>query len=224
VISTLVLSGSSASAAFKISYVGGTVTAGGTGILNVFLSSDAPATPDVLDSFSSHFRITAVGGAVLDGLQFSPTQTESQLGDVSYVFNNDSFAEISSDPMGNRVGLVSTDAYYNDTYMGGDGTVSGSGVELDNLSFPFLLYSLDLDAALANAGDQFTVSLIDDGFTEFLDPDFKPLRFEGSSFDKFTITAGSSAAAVPEPATGVLFLVSFATAAWCWRRMPPVIV
>ena len=76
----------SASAAIIISYGGNTIAAGGTGVLDVLISSDAAvATPDLLDSFSGHFQISPVGGAVPNGLQFATVQAESQLGNTSYV-------------------------------------------------------------------------------------------------------------------------------------------
>ena len=194
----------SASAAIIISYGGNTISPGGTGILDVLISSDAAdATPDTLDLFSGHFRITPIGGAVSNGLQFDAVQVDLPLLPAPtppYVFSGNSVGE----NFGGPVGLVSTVMNSNDTFIGGDGTFSGSGIPLSISSGTFLLFRLNLDATLANLGDQFTVSLINDGDTEFLEPQpgFANLSLSASSFDPNTITA------VPEPSSGIMLLLA----------------
>ena len=192
----------SASAAIIISYGGNTISPGGTGILDVLISSDAAdATPDTLDLFSGHFRITPIGGAVSNGLQFDAVQVDLPLLPAPtppYVFSGNSVGE----NFGGPVGLVSTVMNSNDTFIGGDGTFSGSGIPLSISSGTFLLFRLNLDATLANLGDQFTVSLINDGDTEFSDPMFATLSLSPSSFDPNTITA------VPEPSSGIMLLLA----------------
>ena len=190
-----------ASAALIIRYGGNSITQGGTGILDVLISSDAAGgTPDLLDSFSGHFQIAPVGGAVSNGVQFATVQAESQLGNPAYVFSGDSLGEGGGIPLGSVLTLVNN----NDTYIAGDGTVSGSGMPLSISSGTFLLFRLNLDATLANLGDQFTVSLINDGDTEFLEPQpgFANLSLSASSFDPNTITA------VPEPSSGIMLLLA----------------
>lgn len=199
----------SASAAILISYAGNSITPGGTGTLDVLISSDAAdAMPDLLDSFSAHFQISPVGGAVSNGLQFATVQAESQLGNPAYIFNGDSLSENFGGPLGS----VSTVVNNNDTYIGGDGTFSGIGIPLSISSGTFLLFRLNLDATLANLGDQFTVSLINDGDTGFLDPGFSNLLLSASSFDANTITA------VPEPSSGILLLLASLIAGFVWKR------
>ena len=191
----------SASASIIISYDGNSIAAGGTGILDVLIYSDAADTmPDFLDSFSAHFQISPVGGAVPNGLQFATVQAELQLGNTSYVFSGDSLGENGGIPLGSVSSLVPVNG--NDTYIGGDATFLGTGIPLNIMSGTFLLFRLNLDATLANLGDQFTVSLIDDGFTSFVDPGFVNLSMDASSFDPNTITA------VPEPSSGLLLLLA----------------
>ena len=182
-----------------ISYGNYSIAAGRTGFLDVLVSSDAAnATPEYLDSFSAHFQIAPVGTAVPNGLQFSSVQAESQLGNASYVFNGDSLGENGGTPLGAVSTLVNT----NDTYIGGDGTLSGNGVALSSSSGSLLLFRLNLDATLANSGDQFTVSLINDGYTQFLDTSFNPVQLSSSSFNSGTFTA------VPEPASILVSLLA----------------
>jgi hypothetical protein len=197
-----------ASAGIIVSYTGSSISAGGTGVLNVWVSSDAdPGTPDNLDSFSALFRIAPVGGAVAEGLQFVDPQGESQLGDSSYVFNTDSLGE----DFGGPLGIVSTLVNTNDTYLAGDGTALGVGFDLDNTTGTSLLFRLNLDATLADLGDQYTVSLIEDPFTDFVNSGFSSLSIHPDSYNAFTITA------VPEPSTGVVLLGGSLAGFW-WKR------
>jgi hypothetical protein len=209
IVLLIVVSGSSmASAAIMVSYTGSSISAGGTGVLNVWVSSSAaPGTPDNLDSFSALFRIAPVGGAVADGLQFSDPQGDSQLGDGDYVFNLDSLGEDFGGPLGNVTTLVNT----NDTYRAGDGTVLGTGFNLDDTTGTRLLFRLNLDAMLADLGDQYTVSLIEDPFTDFVDSSFASLMIHSDSYNAFTITA------VPEPSTGAVLLGGSLAGFW-WKR------
>lgn len=192
-----------------VNYQGSTIGYGSTGFVDVFVSSDAdPLTPDILDSFSAHFLITPVGGAVVNGLQFTDPQSDSQLGHANYVFFGNSLLNSLSLPLG----LVSTSTNANDTYIGGDATFDGLGVALDNTTSPYLLFRFGLDATLANIGDQFQMTLINDGSTSFQDTAPLPLALSSSSFNTFTITA------VPEPATGGVLLAGTVAGLWLKRR------
>jgi hypothetical protein len=198
---------STSSGAIIVSYTGGTVSAGGSGLLNVWVFSDAnPFTPDNLDSFSARFRITPIGGAVAGGLQFNDPQGDTQLGDGGYIFNTDSIGEVFG-----AASLISSEFNTNDLYEGGDGTLSANGVDLDNTTGTRLLFRLNLDATLASIGDQYEIKMLDDGFTQFFDPSFSPLTLHPDSFNSFTVTA------VPEPASsavaGAMVLVG-----WCVRK------
>jgi len=192
-------------AALILSYSGGTVQAGGSGTLDVFVSSDADMlTPDNLASFSAHFVISPVSGS---GLQFSDPQSDEQLADISYIFYGDSLASLFNIPVG-TVSLLPPKV----DYIGGDGTVSPAGVNLDSSSGSFLLFRLNLDAALASVGSMFTVSLINDGSTSFLDSANAEIALVPSSFNGFTVTA------VPEPSTGSMLLLASIGTAWYRRR------
>lgn len=212
IVALLSVRGAQLEAAIIVSFQGNTIAAGGTGFVDVLVSSNSdptiPDPPDILDSFSGHFRITPVGGAVVGGLRFVSPQGDSQLGMPGYIF-----APVNSLAVqfGIPVGTVTTFVDPNDDFSGGDGTVDGLGVSLDNTSGQFRLYRFNLDASLANPGDQYEIALINDGVTQFLDPSFSPFTLHASSFNSFTITA------VPEPATGGLLAIA-GCGFWIRRR------
>jgi hypothetical protein len=198
--------------AIIVSYQGGSITAGGTGFVDVMVSSNAaPGTPDFLDAFSAHFLITPLGGAVANGLQFVNPQSDSQLGMGNYVFAGNS---LTPPP----IGAVSTATNANDTYIGGDATLNAIPVGLNNTQSPFLLFRLDLSAALANVGDQFTIQLQSGQFYSDLTDPLSELPITGSfagsdgSFTPFTITA------VPEPTSTGVLLVGTGIGIWLKRR------
>ena len=205
----LVMHSNAVVAGIIVSYSGGAIAAGGSGILDVFVASNAEsATPDLLDSFSAHFEIAPIGGAVSNGLQFSDPQGETQLLDSSYVFNFNSLGQAGFVPLG----IVSTSVTANDTYIAGDGTVSGAGFALHKTSGTRLLFRLNLDASLAHMGDQYAFSLLNGPSTSFSDPSFFALSVQPDSFTPFTITA------VPEPAPNMFLAVSMVGIGWYQRR------
>ena len=186
---TLALCGSSLQASIIVSYSGTSLDIGGSGFVDVFVSSDAAAgTPDLLDSFSAHFRITPIGAAPNTGLQFVDPQSDAHLSMPDYLFFGDS---LSPPPLG----LVSTTNNQNDTYVGGDATLSGTGVALDSSTPAKLLFRLDLSGVLATFGSQYTLQLVNDAGTSFLDTSFNPISVASSAFIPITFTA------VPEPST-----------------------
>lgn len=188
-------------------YSGSTLTAGAGGIVDVFVSSDAVAgSPDVLDSFSAQFQIAPVGAAPSAGLQFVDPQGDSQVGQTNYVFFGDN---LTPSPLG----LVSSVTNPNDTYTGGDATVSGAGAALDSSSGERLLFRLDLSAAPGTAGSQYTLRLVNSGSTSFLDTSFNALTIDSSAFNPITLTA-----AVPEPATWCVTAAVFCAAVLRMRR------
>ncbi len=146
-----------------------------------------------------------------NGLQFVDPQSDSQLGMGNYVFAGNS---LTPPP----IGLVSTATNTNDTYIGGDATLNAIPVGLNNTQSPFLLFRLDLSAALANVGDQFTIQLQSGQFYSDLTDPLSELPITGSfagsdgSFAPFTITA------VPEPNSTGLILIGSAVGFWMRRR------
>ncbi len=114
--------------------------------------------------------ITSVSSAVPDALQFlDPHRTIPNCRLRTYVF----LWKLADAP---PIGLVNSINTTNDDYVGGDATLNGAGVLLDNTMSPFLLYRFDLDATLANAGETFEIALINDAGTQFLDTGFNPRR------------------------------------------------
>lgn len=200
-----------------VTYQGGTVDAGGTGFLDVMISSDAaPGSPDNVDLFSLQFRITALGTG---NLEFVNPQSEFQLfNDSSYVLYQDSVGELNP-----GISTVSTFLNPNDTLDALDATTSFLGKDLNTASGLKRLFRLDLSAVGASMGDQFGVQLIESG-TQFSDLNSNlyvstpapipgnPLQLDSASFNSFTVTA------VPEPATGGLLLCGALAAYWKRRR------
>lgn len=190
-----------------ITYSGQTISPGGTGYIDVFVSSNAPATaPDLIDSFSVRFQITPLSGSVVDGLQFLDPQSDAQLAMPNYLFAGDSL--FSPGP----TGAVSTTLNTNDTFIAGDGTISGNGRALDLSVAPFLLFRLDLAAANAVAGDKFNISVVNDASTSFLDTAAAELVIDSSSFAPLEITA------VPEPTAFTALSVAAVFAIRRFRR------
>ncbi|WP_148596839.1 PEP-CTERM sorting domain-containing protein [Aquisphaera giovannonii] len=192
-----------------------TVAQGGTGTLNVYLSSTADASaPDVINNYAFLIQITA---NTAGNLAFSSSQGFGYLNDGSYVFFGNSADYVaglmSPPPVG---GTPSTTDYPNDSFVGFDTTNDFSPVALSSSSGPVLLASLSLDASITSEGESFTVSLVpnagdgssgsgsgtyfdvvDDGFSE-------------QSAVSYTSTSGTVTitAAVPEPASASLGLIA----------------
>jgi hypothetical protein len=190
-----------------ISFQGSTIPTGGTGLVDVFISSNAPVTaPDIVDSFSVKFRITPQAGSVSSGLQFIDPQSDSQLQLPHYIYNGNSL--FAPGP----VGAVSTASNTNDTYIAGDATFDGQGRSLDINSTPLLLFRLDLSAATAANGDRFSLEMLNDPATSFLDTGFSQLSIDSSSYAPLTLTA------VPEPGSVAVILTGTVAAAIRHRR------
>jgi hypothetical protein len=212
-----------ASAAVIISVQSASVTAGGTGVVDVLISSTLAS--ENLYSAGYEFEITGSSGN--GSLIFRPTfdivfptdpltQSNSEQDELlpyPYVFATDkdplNFFANQMDPVLTRL-------------QGGDSTGSGNNVTLSTT--PMLLARLELQhvsaTPLAAVGDTFTISLINsdnvligdvsDDSTLFMDDAMNPLPFasgsDPSAFANFgTITITS--AAVPEPSTFAIMAV-----------------
>lgn len=193
----LLLHSTVASAGILISMQNTTIT--GSGFVDVMISSTATVgAPDILDSFSAKLVLTPVGGAASGGLQFATPQSDAQLGLGNYVFAGNS---LTPAPLGS----VTTTTGTNDTYTFGDATVTGTGISLNSSQPPLLLARVDLSVLSASAGSQYTLTVANDTFTEFLDTTFTQLTIDPATFNATTITIGGFSA-VPEPSGWVLSL------------------
>jgi len=192
-----------AQAGFMISIGSPTIPQGGTGTLDVFLTSNAsPSSPDPLNNYAFTLQITGP-----NELQFSPTQSFDYLTSSQYVYAGESTAQMTSSP----AGTVATTVYGNDTFVGFDSTSSGNPVSLSSANTPVLLAALTLDATITSPGDSYTLSLIPASGNGMMSSSsqtyFDVYNFVTggeTSIVLFTSTPGIvtiSAASVPEPAS-----------------------
>lgn len=181
------------------------ITAGGTGFVDVLISSSASSSsPDNVDFASYDFLIETVGGPS-SALEFVLPPDLSEDTDPNYLFLGDSFG-------------IDYDNFNSTTarYIGSDGTASSTGVDLDSSSGDRLLVRLDLQhvlgpgqsAAMA-AGEQFRITLQNSIDTYFDDSNFDPVAIDSDSFNSAgvgggLITVSASTAAVPEPSSLVV--------------------
>ncbi len=199
---------------FVISIGSPTIPQGGTGTLDVFLSSKAsPSSPDPLNNYAFTLQITGP-----NELQFSPSQSFAYLTSSQYVFTGDSTNQMTS----SLGGTVATTVYGNDTFVGNDSTFSSNPVSLSSANTPVLLAALTLDATITNPGDSYTVSLIPASGNGSMNGSMggsSQTFFDVVNFDTggeisavpFTSTPGTvtiSAASVPEPASIVTGLTA----------------
>jgi len=208
VLVSLLASCSTARAAIIVSFGGpvNVAAGGGTASIDVFVSSSTGT--DNLDLFGAEFLLAPVGLSPVGGLQFG-TQLEGQLSDGTYVHAGNS----AGSPIGNVSGTN------NETYIGGDSTADFAGTFLPLDPLNHLLFRLDLATTTALAGDQYQLTLVNDGNTFFLDENFSDLSIDGSSFSNFgTINITAATAAVPEPGSMVLCLSGLAAGIVMYRR------
>jgi hypothetical protein len=199
-----------AKADFVISMSSTSIAQGGTGTLDVYLTSNASSlSPDLLNDFGFTLQITGT-----NELQFASTQSFNYLSSSHYAFGADSDDLATTSP-GGTVSTSNT-GYANDTFSGNDSTFSGDPVALSSANTPVLLASLTLDATITAAGDSYSINLLPSsgigsifGSTDayFDDLDFNPtsptygdeLAHTPFSSTPFTLTI--TAATVPEPAS-----------------------
>ncbi len=205
-----------------------TVAAGGTGVLDVYLTSTATSmSPDLVNNLGFQLQIINNG---LDGTQLAfSNQSFGYLNSASppYVFLGDSFDYESASP-GGTVSMTGT-VYPYDTFTGNDSTNSGNPVSL-SMGTTYLLASLTLTTttgAPPNIGDSFTVSLIPGSGNGSANGSPPPTTFfDNFNFDTgmetsataFTSSSGTvmiTGSAVPEPASivsatiGIVILAGF---------------
>jgi len=213
-----------ARADFVVSIGSPTIPQGGTGTLDVFLTSNAgSSSPDLLNNYAFTLQITGP-----HELQFSPSQSFGYLTSSQYVFAGDSTAQMTS----SAGGTTSTTVYSNDTFIGNDSTFSGNPVSLSSANTPVLLAALTLDATITSPGDSYSISLVpptgngsmaSSSQTVFDVVAFSTTGMETSAVP-FTSTSGTvmiGPSSIPEPASIVSGLIGMATLAGCYamRRL-----
>jgi hypothetical protein len=168
------------------------VKVGGTGYVDVMISSNAPGG-DLLQAFNVDFRLSGLGQT---RLEFAPDQPDSQLDDYTYLLYGNS---MDRDDPGHQYpmpfGLVSTFFEPNDRMVGGDATADFSDMLVT--STPRLLARLQVDTSIGlppAIGDEFTLSLdADNSFFQHGEP-------SNPTYVSFTSTPGTiTIVAVPEP-------------------------
>jgi hypothetical protein len=152
-------------AAVTVTVEGTAVQAGETAFINIYLKSDADST-DLLDAFTLAVLITPLDGASPD-LQFTDPPLDPQLSDPAYIFPLADSAAASALPF--IASLISTTVPTNpnDTYQGGDGTISGSGYFVPTTNT--LLATIQVVASPGAGLGRFEISIIA-GATAFFGP------------------------------------------------------
>ncbi len=166
---------------------------GGSGFVDVMIESDS--SPAAFNLFNLEFRIETLGQT---RLEFVDPQPDSQLANSNYVFAGDSF-----DVLFPPVGSVSQTDIPNDTFIGGDSTLSGADVTVSGAKLLAQLQVTTTTALAPSVGDQFAISLIPSGNTFFWDSSF--------NFSTFTSTSGTvsiTQTAVPEPSGLALMTIA----------------
>lgn len=169
----------------------------GTGSVDVFVRSTGG---DTLDLASLTFRITPVSyppGSSL--VSFANPQSDSHLTSLGYLFAGDSAAAFFGPPASS----VFTTTLADDTYVGGDGTLSGLGVPVPTTDT--LLARLDLVAGPGGASS-FLITL--DPSSSFNSPDFSPIAF----------SATPGVVSTPEPVAVLVFGGLLTAGGWVVRR------
>lgn len=191
-----------ARAAFVITVTSGTTTAGGTTTVSVSAHSDL-AGGELLDSFGLELRITRLSGS--GSLQFIDPQSAGELANSQYVFFGNSANATFPPP----TSLILTTATPNDTYIGGDVTLSSSGVMVG--AADRLLAVLDLSAASAVAGDRYRITVFGPGgglgTTYFATPPTPSLIYYDWSAGDGVLDIEGGGAATPAPPSAVASLV-----------------
>ncbi|MCA9050584.1 MAG: PEP-CTERM sorting domain-containing protein [Planctomycetaceae bacterium] len=197
-----------------------TITAGGTGTVDVLISSNGLST-DQFDFASYVFGITPVGSPSTT-LQFADPQSTTESGLGTYVFAADLAA-------GGLDFIVNDPA----EVEGSDFTDTGSLITLSGTQQ--LLAQLDLEhlppGAGLGAGDQFRITLVNTSAfggsdTEFLDG-ITPATIDADSFNPLGVGGGLitvTSAAVPEPGTFALSGIAVLAGAVHNRRKKRLVV
>jgi hypothetical protein len=217
---------------FVISIGSASIAQGGTGSIDVLLSSTASATsPDQINNLAFQLQIAGP-----NFLQFATSQDFSYLNAPKYAFFGDSTHWINGQTVPPPIGgFTQTTVYTNDTFAGSDSTLSTNPVSLDssNTNTPVLLAVLTLDAPVGkvNVGDVYTISLVPSAGDGSMNTSTTTL-FDNVNFSNgteissvpYTSTPGTVtiiAASIPEPSSIIMGLSAVALLAGArWIRGP----
>ena len=198
------LTATPARADLAISLSNTTVAPGGTGTMDITVTSNSS---DTLSAFGLELLITPVGTPT-SLLQFTSSQPDFS-GNPNYVFVGESAlgpAFWSTPP-----------AYPNDTIFGGDINSSGQGYV--TITGTPLLATVQFQAPPgATPGDMFQISLGNDRNFTYFQYDQNPLDLLKYTSTPGTVTIGTSVA-VPEPSTlPIVVLCGLSGLLWCYWR------
>jgi hypothetical protein len=192
------LAASHASAGFVVNLSDVNVGPGGTGTMDITVTSTTAYT---LSSFGLELQIAPIG-APTSALQFNPStaQPTAPFGNGNYVFSGNSLDQDFSIPFWS---VPTSNPML--TAIGGDTDDSGSGYVSIGASTTMFLAAVQFTApAGATLGDQFQISLVNDpDLTFFYDLNGNPLA-GGYSMTGGVVTVASSM--VPEPSSLVITL------------------
>ena len=205
------------------------VVQGGTGELDVYLTSTAG--PDSINNYAFTLQITP---NTVGNLAFSNNQNFGYLNDSNYVFFGNSadwIGGMASPPPSGGTPESSANftppnmnGYANDAFLGTDGTNDFAPVVLTSANTPVLLAKLTLDASITSAGETFTVSVVPSvggdwqngnapTYFNLIDSNFNQVSFVPYTSEAGTVTI--IAASVPEPSSIVCGLSALAILASC---------
>ncbi len=201
-----------------------TVAAGGTGVLDVYISSTASRFhPDRINDYAFTLQIRATTAGEL---MFSSSQSFGYLNNSNYVFYNNSADYEAGSPYYGGTAFTSMTGYTNDSFLGFDNTNNLHPVSLSSSSGEVLLAQISLSAlpGYTSPGETFTVSLVphsshhhhESSSTYFnvVNHDFEQISAVPFTSHSGTVTIGP--ASVPEP-TSIVYGLSAVAILACYR-------
>jgi len=209
---TLILSVGQVDGGVMVTVQDGTISAGGTGYLDIYIRSSSGSFDLYSTSYSLEIMGTTTNGDLIFRDDFDQTSEQQTVsGSVPYVFYG------NTDPLS----WFATRQTLATELVGGDMTTASTGVSVGTTDL--LLARLQLQhisgTPVSAVGDTFTIALKAVNETEFLDSGLNSFRIEPASYTNigtFTILAGASA--VPEPGGILASIAVVVVAAARYRR------